>query len=70
MAAAAGITPLEVMIQTMRKLWNDGDQMAACAIAKDAAPYMHPRLANIEATGKDGGPMVIEIIKYSAGPAS
>lgn len=25
--------------------------------AKDAAPYMHPRLQAIEHTGKDGGPM-------------
>lgn len=69
-AAAEGITPLEVMVQTMRSLWDAGDKLGACAVAKDCAPYMHPRLANIEATGKDGGPMVVEIIKYSAGQAS
>ena len=28
--------------------------------AKAAAPYIHPRLANIEHTGKDGGPIKTE----------
>ena len=32
---------------------------AARAAAKDAAPYIHPRLAAIEHTGKDGGPIRI-----------
>jgi hypothetical protein len=32
---------------------------AARAAAKDAAPYLHPRLAAIEHTGKDGGPIRI-----------
>lgn len=27
--------------------------------AKDAAPYMHPRLANVEHSGPDGGPIEI-----------
>jgi hypothetical protein len=69
-AAAEGITPLEVMLYTMRDLWNGGDKLTACQVAKDCAPYVHPRLANIEATGKDGGPMVVEIIRYSAGQTS
>lgn len=30
----------------------------AAAIAKDAAPYIHPRLAAIEHTGKDGKDLV------------
>lgn len=48
-AAAEGITPLEVMVQTMREFWEAGDKSAAAAIAKDAAPYMHPRLQSTEA---------------------
>jgi hypothetical protein len=57
-AAKDGITPLEVQLRTMRALWdaaNSGPTLdfekatAACAIAKDAAPYLHPRLSNIEA---------------------
>jgi hypothetical protein len=57
-AAKDGITPLEVQLRTMRALWdaaNSGPTLdiekatAACAIAKDAAPYLHPRLSNVEA---------------------
>lgn len=32
----------------------------AARIAKDAAPYVHPRLANIEVSGADGKPSVVE----------
>ena len=57
-AAKDGITPVEVMLRAMRALWdaaNNGPDLdfekaiAACAIAKDAAPYLHPRLSNVEA---------------------
>lgn len=39
--------------------------VSAADVAKDAAPYMHPRLAAIEHTGKDGadlnGPAVLNV---------
>jgi len=67
-AAAEGITPLEVMLKTMRAMMGEVDALIAkqiaegstevavpfglmtdaCAIAKDAAPYLHPRLSNVE----------------------
>jgi hypothetical protein len=50
-AAAGGTTPLEVMLRTMRALWDEGTDEArkqACKIASDAAPYVHPRLSTIE----------------------
>lgn len=50
-AAAEGITPLEVMVNTMRHLWGEGKILAASAVAKDAAPYMHPRLQSTEFKG-------------------
>jgi len=59
-AREAGISPLEVQLTTMRELWRrahangemDADLAAqACAIAKDCAPYVHPRLASIEHAG-------------------
>jgi hypothetical protein len=74
-AAAEGITPLEVMLRTMRKAWDAGDdptldsltqlqhRVAACTIAKDAAPYIHPRLAATELTGKDGSALTIKVVK-------
>lgn len=49
-AAKDGITPLEVMLVAMRKLYGDGDLVSAARIAKDAAPYMHTRLNAIDHT--------------------
>ena len=46
-AAAEGITPLEVMLNAMRAALLDGDLPFAVSIARDAAPYCHPRLSAI-----------------------
>jgi hypothetical protein len=58
-AALQGITPLEVMLEAMNSFRDKGDIEKAAGFAKDAAPYIHPRLAAVELTGKDGGPVVI-----------
>ena len=50
-AVGAGITPIEVMLSAMRDLWDQGSAEAkreAARIAKDAAPYVHPRLSSID----------------------
>jgi len=71
------LTPLEVMLKTMRALVRKAQRapklrtkedgkgasaldlmVQAAAVAKDAAPYMHPRLSAIEHTGREGGPIV------------
>jgi hypothetical protein len=55
-AVEAGITPIEVMLNAMRELWDEGTSEAkreAAKIAKDAAPYVHPRLASIDQTVKE-----------------
>ncbi len=64
-AAAEGLTPLEVMLKAMNQhvaaeRWDD-----AADRAKDAAPYMHAKLASIEHAGKDGGLIHIEIVRFS-----
>lgn len=68
---AQGITPLEIMMTTMRDLWSDagtgktvnlGKRMQACAIAEKVAPYCHPKLSAIEHTGPEGGPIQTESI--------
>lgn len=67
------MTPLEVMIDTMRRLVKRADDIQAGAIqvkdeslkymleasevASKAAPYIHPRLAAVEHTGANGGPI-------------
>ena len=52
-AMADGITPLEVMLHAMRAKFGEGDLVAAAALAKDAAPYVHPRLGSIAWTFAD-----------------
>lgn len=53
-----GVTPLTVMLMTMRALWEKATEVEgqldtklaerAAALAKDAAPFIHPKLANVE----------------------
>jgi len=61
-AAESGITPIEVMLGTMRELWAKGmpeAKLQAAEIAKDAAPYIHPRLASIDQTVKEDRPFAV-----------
>jgi hypothetical protein len=46
--AEMGLTPLEVMIESMIDFYQNGDKEAAVRVAKDAAPYIHPRLSAVE----------------------
>lgn len=62
----AGVTPLDYMLDVMRKPvpTNAESQVRVAMIglrfeaAKAAAPYVHPKLAAIEHTGKDGQPLL------------
>lgn len=96
--AAAGVTPLDVMIDNMRRSHEAaahaervlskateaefaGDsgfdllkarvvhavnlRKSAQEAARDAAPYVHPRLAAVEHTGKDGGPLTLRVVRFS-----
>jgi hypothetical protein len=38
-------TPLEVLLAAMQRKWEDGDLDGAAALARAAAPYLHPRHA-------------------------
>jgi hypothetical protein len=51
--------PLEVMLDAMRSHYEAGDLDKAAAFAKDAAPYVHPRIANIEVSGNPDAPIEI-----------
>ena len=42
------VTPLEVMYLTMKDFWDRDEKIAACAIARDLAPYVHPKLTAIQ----------------------
>lgn len=49
-AFAEGTTPLQVILEAMREAYDEGGAQAAVPYAKEAAPYMHPKLANVETT--------------------
>jgi hypothetical protein len=51
-----------IMFGTMRELWVQGTQESkhqAAEIAKDAAPYIPPRLASIDQTIKEDRPFAV-----------
>lgn len=67
-AMAEGISPLEYMLNVMRAPSEHEDpkvQIAREAMrfeaAKAAAPYVHPRLAAVEHSGEDGGPIDLNL---------
>lgn len=61
-----GVSPLDVMLTTMRTLWaqaidadgavvNIGKAMQANIVAKDAAPFLHPKLSAVDANVRHDG---------------
>lgn len=59
--AESGLTPLDYMLDVLRSPErSDAERFEA---AKAAAPYVHPRLSTIEASGPNGGPIPIERIE-------
>lgn len=67
---AGGAMPLEIMLGAARALWakaHDGKGQVvdldmverASSMAKDAAPYVHPRLASVAHTGPNNGPIQV-----------
>lgn len=44
-ALAEGISPLDVLLTAMRSAWDEKNYSAAATYARDAAPYVHPRLS-------------------------
>ncbi|WP_245581858.1 hypothetical protein [Phyllobacterium phragmitis] len=61
------MTPLEVMLKAMREHADKKDWDAAASVAKDAAPYMHAKLASVQHSGPKGGPIqTIDLSNVSA----
>ena len=57
-AESTGLMPVAYLLGIMRD--ESADQKDRMDAAKNAAPYLHARLAAVEHTGKDGGPMQME----------
>src|SRR5262245_11700353 len=69
-APAEAITPLEVLLQAMRKHPALGDLDKAAVFAQGAAPYCHPRLGSITLRGDQDAPLrLVEelIVVYPGG---
>jgi len=62
--AASGETPMDYMLGVMRD--PSKEHAIRLDAAKAVAPYVHPKLANIEHTGKDGGPIAVTITQDDA----
>lgn len=70
-AATEGITPLEVMLTVMRQRFEAKDFERAASIAKDAAPYLHPRLTAIKVGGDGpGGSIPVSFIEVPSADAA
>jgi hypothetical protein len=48
-ALQEGKTPLDVLLEAMRDAYALGGAIGAMQFAKEAAPYVHPKLSSIEA---------------------
>jgi hypothetical protein len=62
----SGLTPLDYMLTVLRD--PNAESELRMEAARSAAPYVHPKLANIEVTGKDGGPLQVNIVQFSNHP--
>lgn len=58
-AAAGGEMPKEYMLRVMRDPTVEHPRRDE--MAKAVAPYVHPKLANVEHSGKDGEPIKVLI---------
>lgn len=79
-ALAEGVSPLDVMLTTMRALWgqavgpdgkvvNIGKAMQANIVAKDAAPFLHPKLSSVQAEVGATGSVTVTYVTSAKGPA-
>jgi hypothetical protein len=59
--AESGLTPLDYLLDVMR---NSEDQFQRMYAAKAAAPYVHPRLASLEA--KVDASVIVEVVRFGA----
>lgn len=60
--AASGLTPLEFMLNVMRD--ESAEQPIRLDAAKAAAPYVHPKLSNIDARIEGDVGLKVEIVRY------
>lgn len=60
---AAPEEQFKFLLATVKK--TVGLRQAAQDAARDAAPYVHAKLASVEHKGEGGGPLVLEIVRFA-----
>lgn len=63
---AEGKTPIEVMREAMLYYDGLGKRDDAVRVAQALAPYIHPRLSNIDANAQVDGGLTIELVNFTA----
>ena len=58
--AASGLTPLDYLLSVVRD--ETIERTMRIDASKAAAPYVHPKLANIELSGKDGAAIPVQML--------
>ena len=61
------LTPLQVLLRVMRQKWCDGDIDGAVALAKIAAPYLHPKVPATRPIGDLAGVSDDELDRFERG---
>ena len=59
---AAGDSPLAYMLGVMRD--GRADPAMRLEAARTAAPYCHPRLSAVDVGNSEGGPLIVEIVRF------
>lgn len=67
-ANAAGEEPLDFMLRLMRDKTQTMEVRRD--MAKAAAPYVHAKLASVEHSGKGGGPLQVQVVRFGDDPDS
>lgn len=62
---ASGLVPLDFMLEVLRDEGKPFEDRKWAA--EKAAPYIHPKLANVQHTGEGGGPIQVNIAGDLAG---
>ncbi len=64
LAKDGGLTPLEYVISVMRD--ENAEKADRLEAAKSALQYFHPRMPTLlEHSGPDGGPLIVEIVRFA-----
>lgn len=63
--AASGLEPLDYMLQVLRNKKEPPERRAWAA--KEAAPYRHPKLSQVELGNKDGKPLMVALASEDGG---